>query len=347
MLGLLREVRYNIRMKITNLREVLADQKPYRRKQSLKAVFVDLIDDWQQATTLSVDLREQLNEECSLDINAQMFESKDGHTVKALLILEDGKKIETVLMQHKDDRNTVCVSSQVGCPMGCLFCATGQMGFTRDLTVDEIIAQVILFARYLKKQSKKITNVVYMGMGEPFLNYDNVIESIRILNSPEGFELGARKIAVSTVGIISAINKFAEEDWQVNLAISLHAPNSGLRSKLMPANLAHPLDKLLSAVDRYIEKTSRRVMFEYLMIKGVNDSPQHAKELAGILNKPLYLVNLIRYNDTGKYSSSDTDTINQFMKVLQHAGVPVTQRYSYGQDINAACGQLATQKSKK
>jgi 23S rRNA (adenine2503-C2)-methyltransferase len=243
-------------------------------------------------------------------------------------------------MKH-EDRNTVCVSSQVGCALGCLFCATGKMGFKRNLEVFEIVEQVLFFARYLKKTKDKVTNVVFMGMGEPFLNYGNVLGAIKILNDKEGFNLGARKFSISTVGITEGIEKLAEEKLQINLAISLHASNNKLRSNLIPANKKYGIEKILKKVNEYIKKTNRKVMFEYLMIKDLNDSNESAKELAFLMEKPLYFVNLISYNPTGDFQPSSKETIQKFKSILEKEGVYVTERYRFGREIKAACGQLA------
>ncbi|MBU0598393.1 23S rRNA (adenine(2503)-C(2))-methyltransferase RlmN [Patescibacteria group bacterium] len=330
-------------MDIDRLEKILKDEKPYRLRQVRRAVFHDFIDDWSQATTLAADLRKKLNSQCPLGVKNKLFISADKKTIKALLEFADAQKAEAVLMRHRDGRNTVCVSSQIGCPVGCVFCATGQMGLRRNLALGEIIEQVLVFSRFLKKDSGRITNVVFMGMGEPFLNYDNVVAALRLLNSPDYFGLGSRKLSISTAGIVPGIEKFGREDWQVNLAVSLHAPDNALRTKLMPINKVYPIEKVLAAVDDYIAKKNRRVMFEYLMIKGVNDSEEQARQLAKILNKPLYMVNLIRYNQTGSYYPSESDTISKFMQALLDAGLTATQRYSFGHDIKAACGQLAAQ----
>jgi 23S rRNA (adenine2503-C2)-methyltransferase len=247
-------------------------------------------------------------------------------------------------MRHEDGRNTVCVSSQVGCPLGCLFCATGKMGFKRNLTSDEIIEQVIFFDRYLKPEGQKVTNITYMGMGEPFLNYDNVLQSIRILNDKEYFNIGARSISVSTAGIIEGIKKFSEEGLQVNLAISLHAPNDKLRKYLMPIDKKYPLEVVLKAVDDYIKKTNRQVMFEYVLIKGVNDSREQAEELSKLMNKKLYYLNLILYNATGVFKPSTTQRVEKFKEILKKNKIIFSQRYRFGDDIQAACGQFATPK---
>ena len=274
-------------MELASIQNILKTQPAYRLKQAQKAVFCDLIEDWEQATSLPADLREKLNKEAPLEIKAEVFVSKDKDTQKALFALKDRLKIESVLMRHNNNRNTICVSSQVGCPLGCKFCATGQMGFKRNLEFPEIVSQVLFFARVLKTENKKITNVVFMGMGEPFLNYQNVLEAIKILNDKDGFNLGIRHFSISTVGIIEGIKKMANEEFQINIAISLHAPNDELRSQIMPINKKYPISQVLKAVDQYIKITGRKVMFEYIMIKGVNDSEKQAKELAKLMQKKL------------------------------------------------------------
>jgi len=364
-------------MNFKSLEKILSNEPSYRLKQARKAVFSDLIGDWRDATNLPLALRGELDEKAPLFIDGEVYASKDGKTVKAVIKLRDGLKVEAVLMRRADGRNSACLSSQVGCPLGCGFCATGATGFKRNLTADEIIGQYLFLARYLKnnftplnkniggkkekntirtnnskslkrgddltgrKAENKITNVVYMGMGEPFLNYENVMESIKILNDKNFIGLGARHISISTSGIVDGIKKLANENLQINLAVSLHAPDDKLRSFLMPINKRYSIKKVLSAVDGYIEKTGRRVMFEYLMIKGINDSPALAKKLASLMKRPLYLVNLIPYNPTDKFKPSSAEAIKKFKSVLEKEGVAVTRRHSFGQDIKAACGQLA------
>ena len=318
-----------------NLIKLLSNEPEFRKKQVHRLLFHELINDWDKATNLSLDLRKKLKQEFPLEIKSKLFKSKDKKTIKALIELEDGLQIETVLMIH-GKRTTVCVSTQVGCSLGCLFCATGTMGLKRNLNYYEICEQVLLF-----KRIRNISNIVFMGMGEPFLNYDNTIKAIKLLNDSNGFNIGSRKISVSTSGIIPGIEKFIKEDLQVNLSISLHAPNNELRSKIMPINNKYPLDELIKIVDEYIIKTNRKVMLEYLMIKGVNDSIEYAEELYQLIkNKPLYMVNLIRYNPTGKYSSSTSKTIKEFKEYLEKRGIFITQRYEFGKDIKGACGQL-------
>lgn len=336
-------------MDIEKLKDVLSGQPAYRFKQIDKAIWQDLIESWEEATTLPKDLREKLNQNCSLTIQGEIFKTGDIKTLKALLTLSDGQKIESVLMSHKparaggDGRYTVCVSSQVGCALGCDFCATGHMGFKRNLTVSEILEQVLFFARYIKKNSHgRISNIVFMGMGEPFLNYNNVMLAVRFLNSPEAFNIGARKISISTSGIIEGIQKLSKENLQVNLAISLHAPNDKLRQKLMPIGKKYKIDKLMASMDNYIEKTGRQVMIEFLLIKDINDSVEVAQELAELLKGKLIVVNLIACNPVGDNKPSSEATIKKFKNILARSGIVVTERYRFGREIEAACGQLAT-----
>lgn len=244
-------------------------------------------------------------------------------------------------MKH-DNRNTVCVSSMAGCPMRCAFCATGQkLGFQRKLTSDEIIEQVLFFARFLKKQDERVDSVVFMGMGEPFLNYDNVMEAVRVMNDPSGFGIGARHISISTCGIFDGIKKIEDEELQLNLAISLHAPDDETRRKIMPVAETYTVKELMVVVDEYIAKTKRKVMFEYLMIDGMNDSDMHAENLAQLLKKKLCMVNLIQYNDTGAFTASSHNRMARFKEILEKHGIQTTMRYRFGRDIEGACGQLA------
>ncbi len=328
-------------MNLLNLEEVLKKEPSYRLKQIKRALFSDLVLSWDEVTTLPLKLKTELNQQCPIEIRAKTVSSRSGQTVKVVIALVDGLEIESVLMRHKGNRNTVCVSSQVGCPLACTFCLTGQMGFKRNLFYFEIVEQVLFFARFLKKDGgQNITNIVFMGMGEPFLNYESVLQAIKMLNDPEGFNLGARRISISTVGIVEGIRKLAQENLEVNLAISLHAPNDALRSKLMPINHKYPLTDILNAVDDYIEKTRRRVMFEYILIKNINDSESLAYELAELLRGKLCFVNLISYNPTGDFLASSPQKIARFKKILEKKGIAVTQRFRFGEDIKAACGQL-------
>ncbi|MFA5067203.1 MAG: 23S rRNA (adenine(2503)-C(2))-methyltransferase RlmN [Candidatus Izemoplasmatales bacterium] len=333
-------------MDFTKLEEILAGQPAYRFEQARAAVIKSLIDDWNQAQGLPKELRRYLAQSFPLGINAEIFSAQGGDSLKALLALSDGLKVETVLMRHEGGRNTVCVSSQVGCPMGCIFCATGKMGFKRNLTASEIIEQVLIFGRILKKESQRVTNIVFMGMGEPFMNYDNVIAAVRMMNDGNGLGIGGRHISISTAGITEGIEKLIDEPVQVNLAISLHAPNDVLRSKMMPANLKYPIDEIFKAVLRYSKNTNRRVMFEYIMIDGVNDSDECACQLVELIKNhmPLKLafINLIRYNPTGAFNPSEPERTKSFKKILEDGHIEVTERYRFGRGIKAACGQLST-----
>ncbi len=344
-------------MDLNKLKEVLQknEYSNYRLKQAKKAVYFRLINSWNEASDLPEKLRKLLDKNVDIFSLEKINEKSSKDTTKTLFKTKDGQFIEAVLMRHipsvklKDrkngkGRNTICISSQAGCPMACTFCATGKLGFKRNLTSEEIVDQVLYFARFLKKEDKKVDNIVFMGMGEPFHNYDNVMEAVQILNDKDGFNLGIRHISISTCGIAPAIKKFADEKTQVNLAISLHAPNDEIRNKIMPVNKAYNLKKLFEAIEYYIKKTNRKVMFEYLLIEGVNDSVDNAKDLAKLMKNKLYHVNLIKYHDTGVYKSSKKENRGKFFDALKKEGVSVTFRVSFGEDIDAACGQLAAKK---
>ena len=319
---------------------ILDEEPKFRRDQVREAIFHRNITDWDQASNLSKSLRDQLKEASDLDIPAQFFYSKDSKTTKALITLNDGLKIEAVLMHHAD-RFTVCVSSQVGCPLACVFCATGKLGLKRNLTTEEIAEQVLLFNRQLQETGERVTNVVFMGMGEPFLNYDNVMAAARMLNHPKLFNISARKISISTIGIVDAIDKFSNEKEDFNLAISLHAPEEKLRQRLIPASKKYSLRKLINSIDNYLEDKNRKVMIEYLLLDGVNDSAEHAEELAELLRDKLVMVNVIVYNSTNKFKAPPVERVKLFVNTLIRNKIQVIERYRFGQDIHAACGQLA------
>ena len=328
-------------MNISQLNKILATEPTYRQKQARAAIFKDLISNWDEASTLPKALRDSLNVACPLEIENNLVPAKDKKIFKALITLDDGLKIETVLMDHSE-RRTVCVSSQVGCPLGCTFCATGQLGFKRNLKADEIIDQVLFWARYLKSKDQKINNIVFMGMGEPFLNYDNVLNAIKMINETDGLNIGARHISISTAGIVPGIKKLAKEKLQVNLALSLHSANQKLRKLLMPVAGQESLNKVLGAIDNYIELTGRKVMYEYILLKGINDTPLAASELVDLLGgRRLSFVNLILYNDTGRFSASDKERIRIFKEILRKNKIEFSERYRFGNEIDAACGQLA------
>jgi len=327
-------------MNIERLFEIIKKEKQFRKKQVETALFRDNISSWQSATALPLAFRDKLEESIPIHFDFDLITSIQGSNFKSVLQLGDGLQIETVLLRHKDGRNSVCVSSQAGCPMGCVFCRTARAGFMRNLSAYEIVLQVLFFSYFLKSKDARITNIVFMGMGEPFLNYDNVLGSIRIFNDREGFNIGARKISVSTCGITEGIEKLGEEQLQVNLAISLNAPDDELRSKLMPANRKYPVSKIIGSVKRYIQATNRRVMFEYVLLDGINDSPQQAVKLAGLLGGMLCFVNLIPYNGSGELKPPPDKKIREFKRILELHHIQVTRRFGFGRDIDAACGQL-------
>jgi 23S rRNA (adenine2503-C2)-methyltransferase len=285
--------------------------------------------------------------------------ANDGRTRKLLLELSDGRLIETVLMLYPASpegraRATVCVSTEAGCAYGCTFCATGQMGFERRLTAGEIVAQALYFARELRERPwtapdgqriDRVTNLVFMGMGEPLHNYDNTLRALRILNMPEGLRIGARHMTVSTVGLVPGILRLADEPLQVNLAISLHAPNNAMRLRTMPVTRKYPIEQVLAAVRTYAQQTGRQVTFEYVLLAGVNDADEQARELALLLAplKQLGHVNLIPVNKTSAgYQPPSGERIRAFRERLRAGGVSSSVRAERGDDIAAACGQLRT-----
>jgi len=339
-------------------------EPPFRAKQLFSWLYQRLVTDFSAMTNLPQSLRSQLAQEASIGPMVVRSEqhSKDDRTRKILLELDDGKLIESVLMLYppigeSSARATVCVSTQAGCAFGCTFCATGQMGFDRHLTAGEIVAQVLFFARELRDApwSAKglpgsapidhITNIVLMGMGEPLHNYDNVLQALRILNNLDGFNLGARHMTVSTVGLVPAIRKLSQEPLQVNLAISLHAPTDELRGRTMPINKKYPLEELLAACKDYIAATGRQVTFEYVLLAGVNDTAAHAHLLSELLVplKQFAHVNCIPVNATSAdYKSPSGESIRAFRNILFEHGVSNSVRAERGDDIAAACGQLRT-----
>jgi 23S rRNA (adenine2503-C2)-methyltransferase len=270
------------------------------------------------------------------------LDSSDGQTRKTLFKLPNGQLIEAVLMRY-DKRRTLCISSQAGCAMGCVFCATGQMGFKNHLSSGQIVAQVMYYARMLNAEGIAVTNIVVMGMGEPFHNYDNTMKAIDRLNDAQGYNFGARRFTVSTVGLAPMIRRFADERRQVNLAISLHAADDALRLSMMPVNKKYSIDDVLDACRYYVEKTGRRVTFEWALIQGVNDTPQQAHLLSKRLKGLLCHVNAIPLNPTKGFAGKATtrDRGEKFKAILEGAGIACTIRLRRGIDIQAGCGQLA------
>lgn len=324
-------------------------QKKYRATQLFKWIYEKRVSSFDEMSDVSLKFREELNKSYCLT-KPKIFKkqvSSDG-TIKLLLELEDGNKVETVLMRYNYG-NVACVTSEVGCNMGCCFCASGLLKKKRELEVSELVGQVLVLDDLLKEEEKRVTHVVVMGTGEPFDNYDNVMDFIRILNHPFGFAIGARHITVSTCGLVDKIRQYAHEGLQINLAISLHAPNDKLRNLIMPINHKYNLSELMDAVKYYEKVASRRVTFEYILLKGVNDSKEHALELAKLIKGTLAYVNLIPFNpvDELKYQRSDSKTVHDFLDVLMKNNITATIRKEFGTDIDAACGQLRAKNEQK
>ncbi|OQY47091.1 MAG: 23S rRNA (adenine(2503)-C(2))-methyltransferase [Anaerolineaceae bacterium 4572_78] len=297
-------------------------------------------------TNLSKSMRSKLAHESKIAIVNPIAEikSSDEHTIKTLFALPDGKQIEAVLMKY-DKRRTICISTQVGCAMACPFCATGHTGFERNLSVGEIVDQVLYYSRLLAKHNEVVTNVVFMGMGEPFANYVNTWQAIRHLNDSQGFDLGARKMTISTVGLVPAIRRMSHEPEQVGLAVSIHAPIDAIRDTIVPVNKRYPLNILMNACRDYIEMTNRRVTFEYVLMDGVNDNDEHADQLAQLLKGLLCHVNLIPLNPASAslFRRASAERVYAFRDRLQQANIPTTIRLPRGVDIQAGCGQLRAQ----
>jgi 23S rRNA (adenine2503-C2)-methyltransferase len=322
----------------------------YRTEQVTRAFFKKHVSSFTEISTLGKDLRRLIADEqpvLTLSLR-KLLVSKKRDCYKALLELQDGHLVETVLMKLKPNHLTACISSQVGCGLGCTFCATGRMGLLRNLSSEEITDQVLFWRQYIhaEKFSLKLKNVVYMGMGEPLQNRRNVFDSIEELMNSRTFGVGARHISVSTSGLTKPILEFAERFPQVNLAISLHAANNALRTRLMPVNKAHPLKKLAGTLNEYLRRTNRKIFLEYILLEGENDSIDQAQELARYLRtiKPARLihVNLIVYNPTDTaHRPSSRHAAEKFRNYLSRDGFNVTIRKNLGRDISGACGQLA------
>ncbi|MBO0959161.1 23S rRNA (adenine(2503)-C(2))-methyltransferase RlmN [Neobacillus sp. MM2021_6] len=324
-------------------------EKPFRAEQIFDWLYKKRIISFEDMSNLAKGLRDKLSSQfqiTTLDTAIQQT-SSDG-TIKFLFELHDGYSIETVLMRH-DYGNSVCVTTQVGCRIGCTFCASTLGGLKRHLEAGEIVAQVVKVQQALDETNERVDSVVIMGIGEPFDNYDNMLSFLKIINHDKALNIGARHITVSTSGIVPKIYQFADENTQINFAISLHAPNTELRSRLMPINKAYKLDDLMKAVRYYIDKTGRRISFEYGLFGGVNDSTDHAEELADLLKGIKCHVNLIPVNYVPErdYVRTPKDKIFAFEKTLKKRGVNVTIRREHGHDIDAACGQLRAKERKE
>jgi 23S rRNA (adenine2503-C2)-methyltransferase len=316
----------------------------YRAQQIWHAAFVDLLPGYDAMSTLPSDLRTRLDKSLPFapsEVDQEQI-SPDGATRKTALRLADGETVEVVSMEYAG-RATACVSSQVGCAVGCPFCATGQAGFVRNLSSGEIAAQALHVARTLHSRGRRLSNIVYMGMGEPLANVDAVLGSIRLLNDPRGFGLGVRAFTVSTAGMVPGMDRLANEPLQVNLAVSLHAGNDPLRSVLVPLNRKYPLDTLITACQRYLARTHRRISFEIALVARLNDRAHHAREVAARLSGLLCHVNLIPANpipERPDWKRSSAAAVAAYAQVLIAAGIPATVRDSRGTEIAAGCGQL-------
>jgi 23S rRNA (adenine2503-C2)-methyltransferase len=328
-------------------------EPPYRLKQIRHAVGRSTAGDWSGVTDLPLALRSGLAGAfrwSAVDLEREVA-SADGETRKALLRLHDGHHIESVLMPHHGARNSVCISTQAGCPMACAFCATGEMGLVRDLTVGEIVDQVRHWQRELRARDERVSHVVYMGMGEPLRNYGPVMASVRMLADPDLFGISPRRITISTCGIVPKMDALAGEGMPINLAVSLHAADDRTRSLIMPVNRKWDVDEVLDASARYVERTKRRLTFEYILLAGVNDSTAHAERLGRAIAErgraSMYHVNLIPVNPgPGGFARPSPETMERFARTLRAHGIAATVRISKGQDIAAGCGQLKVAEGK-
>jgi len=321
------------------------NEPDYRASQIWEGLYKNLWIAPEEFSNIPLPLRAKLSKSYRFSglSSEKRLSSSDGYTTKFLFKLSDGKAIETVIMEYSD-RVTVCISSQVGCGMGCSFCATGNMGYSRNLSSGEIIEQVIKIAREIRDDNKQLTNVVFMGMGEPFQNYNSVLAAVRTLNNSRGFGMGARRFTISTVGLVPGIKQFTEDNTQINLAVSLHAADDDLRSSFMPINKKYGINELMRTCDDYIKTTNRRVTIEWALIDDVNDTSIQAHKLSELVRNKLYHVNLIQLNPVKHYAGmpSADDKAKAFQKILSDAGVPCTIRLRRGIDISAGCGQLAS-----
>lgn len=333
-------------MEMEKLKKLMVEegQKPYRAIQLYTWIYEKKATSFDEMSDISIRFREVLKEKYCLAIPKIYLKqvSSDG-TIKLLVELFDGAKVECVLMRYNYGC-AVCVSSQVGCNMACSFCSSGTLGKQRNVLPEEMVGQILIMNNLLKEEGKgqRVTHVVVMGTGEPFDNYDNVLDFVRIINNQKGLAIGARHITISTCGLIEGIKKYAREGLQTNLAISLHAPNNELRNALMKVNKAYPLEVLMPAIKEYEEISGRRVTYEYLLLQDINDTKEHAEQLINLIKGTKGYVNLIPYNETNKndYKRSSGNRVHAFLDYLTKGGVTATIRKEFGSDIDAACGQL-------
>lgn len=323
-------------------------EKPFRAKQIFHWIYQKKVSEWEKMTDLSSGLRSKLLELFSLTSLKvkRVLNSEDGETVKFLWELSDGKLVESVLILSRE-RRTVCVSSQVGCLARCAFCASGKEGLKRNLSASEIFEQVYAIDQYLHEKGERVSHVVFMGMGEPLDNYDNVLKAIHLLSDPLRLMISQRRITVSTVGVLEKIRELGGEKLQVNLVLSLHAPNQHIRKKIIPYARKVELSELLHAMQDYAEKSGRDITYEYTLLSGINDQDEHAFELAELLKGQQCSVNLIPYNPVKgmRLQRPEKERIDAFFEILTKSRIVTTQRYTKGKDIAAACGQLALQEA--
>lgn len=324
------------------------DEKSFHAKQIFEWIYTKSTLSWDKMSNLSQTLREKLKKAFRLPTLelVRVQDSDDNETYKFLWKMIDGNLVESVLI-CSGTRRTVCVSSQVGCPAKCAFCASGKNGFVRNLATGEIVEQVVLINAWLESKGERVSHIVYMGMGEPLKNYEHVVDSIRIISSPDALNLSQRRITVSTVGVVEGIRRLAKEGLKVSLVLSLHAPNQHIRLKIIPYARKYPLADIIEAMDEYAKETKRDITYEYILIAGINDHPDHAWELAHLLKGRQCTVNLIPYNPVAglRLKKPEKKNIKEFRSVLYGCKVVNTCRYTKGDDIAAACGQLALQQT--
>lgn len=337
---------YNLPLEKLEELMVGENQNKYRAKQLFSWIYDKNVEDFDLMSDISKKFIEVLKQKYCL-VKPKIFAKQISHdgTIKLLLEMEDHAKVETVLMRYNYGQ-AACISSQVGCNMGCSFCASGLLKKQRNLTAGEMVGQILVLNDLLKEENLKVTHVVVMGTGEPFDNFDNVMDFIKIINHQKALAIGARHITVSTCGIPDKILEYAKSGLQINLAISLHAPNDELRSSLMPINKAYNLHELIEAIKEYNLIANRRVTFEYILLKDINDSLQHADELTELIRPVFAYVNLIPYNEVDENGFHRSKNIKAFMDRLIKNGINATIRKEFGTDIDAACGQLRAKKEK-
>ena len=316
--------------------------KKFKGQQVFDWLYRKRITSFDEITNIKKEIIEMLKEEFSMRTISITKVERDVDVNKYLFSLNDNEKVEAVLMNHLYG-NSLCISTQVGCNMGCKFCESGRLKKVRNLETHEMVEQILLVE---EECGKRISHVVVMGIGEPFDNYDNLVKFIEIINHPKGIELGSRHITVSTCGIVPKIKEFMKLPYQVNLAISLHAPNNKIRNEIMPINKAYPIEILMNTLKEYIQTTNRRVTFEYILLDGINDSKEYAIELAQLVKGMNCYINLIPYNETNNisYKRTKSENISKFYDILKKNKINVTIRREYGSKISAACGQLRSKK---